>query len=169
MDSGILAPLILILLDIQLFFAGNKNDRKSISGTCQILDEALISWHRKKKTSAELSTTESEYLAIESCGTQLLWMMHQLLDYDLSYKVVPILCDNIGAISLSKYVVHHSRSKHIDIKHHFIRDHVENENFVLELIASKNQLADIFTKPLLEERFCFIQKNLGISYFKDLY
>jgi len=109
-----------------------------------------------------LSTTESEYLAIGSCGTQLLWIMHQLLDFNLCYESVPIFCDNTSAISLSKYTVHHSRAKHIDIKHHFIRDHVENGDFVLEFVNSENQLADIFTKPLLEERFCFLRKSLGI-------
>ena len=147
-------------------FAGDKNDRKSTSGTCQLLGQSLISWHSKKQTSVALSTTESEYLAVGSCGTQLLWMMHQLLDYDLCYEAVPIFCDNTSAISLSKYTVHHSRAKHIDIKHHFIRDHVENGDFILEFVESENQLADIFTKPLLEDRFCFLRKCLGIIDYK---
>jgi len=113
------------------------------------LGKSFISWNIKKQTFVALSTTESEYLAVESCGTQLLWMMNQLLDYDISFEGVPIFCDNTSAISLSKYIVHHSRAKHIDIKHHFIRDHVENGDFVLEFVDSENHLADLFTKPLL--------------------
>lgn len=100
-----------------------------------------------------------------SYGTQLLWMMHQLLEYDLSFEAVLIFCDNTSVISPFKYSVHHSRAKHIDIKHHFIRDHVKNGDFSLEFIDSVNQLADIFTKPLLEERFCFLQNCLGITAF----
>lgn len=77
--------------------------------------------------------------------------MHQLLDYDLSFEGVRVYCDNTSAINLSNYIVHHSRAKHIDIKHHFIRDHVESGDFLLEFVDSENQLADIFTKPLLEK------------------
>jgi len=65
-------------------------------------------------------------------------MMHQLLDYDLSFEAVPIFCDNTSVISLSKYIVHHSKAKHIDIKHHFIRDHIENGDFLLEFVDSEN-------------------------------
>ena len=82
-----------------------------------------------------------------SCDTQLLWMMHQLLDYNLSYELIPIFCDNTSAISLFKYIVHHSRAKHIDIKHNFIRDHIENGDFSLEFVDSKNLFGDIFIKP----------------------
>lgn len=76
-----------------------------------------------------LSTTESEYLIVGSCGTQLLWMMHRLLDYVVCYEVVPIFFDNTSVISMSNYILHHSRAKHIDIKHYFIRHHVENGYF----------------------------------------
>ena len=127
-----------------------------------IFRKFLISWHSKKQTFVALSTTEFGYLSIGSCGTQLLWMMHQLLDYGLSFEGVPIFCGNTSAISLSKYTVHHSWAKHIDIKHHFIRDHVESGDFVLQFIGSENQLADVFTNPLLEERFCFLTEQLGI-------
>lgn len=73
----------------------------------------------------------------------------------LIIESIPILCDNTSAISLSKYTVHHSRAKYIDIKYHFIRDHVKNGDFLLEFVDFKNQLVDIFTKPLLENHFCF--------------
>jgi len=88
--------------------------------------------------------------------------MHQLLDYDLSLTSTPIFYDNTSAICLSKNSVHHSRAKHIEIKHHFIRDHVAKGDIVLEFISTDSQLADIFTKPLLEERFCLLRKKIGI-------
>lgn len=75
-----------------------------------------------------------------------LWMMHQLLDYDLFFEGIPIFCDNTGAISLSKYSAHHSRAKFIDIKHHFIRDNVENGDFVLEFVDSKKSISWHFYK-----------------------
>ena len=98
------------------------------------MGKSLISYHSKKHTCVSLSTTESEYLAVGSYGTQLLWMVNQLPYYDLSFEGVPIFCDNTSAISLSKYIAHHSRDKHIDIKHHFIRNHVENNDFCLNLL-----------------------------------
>ena len=91
--------------------------------------------------------------------------MHQLLDYDLSYEVILTFSNNINAFSIFKFIVHHSRAQHIDIKHHFICDHVEKGDFVLEFVDSKNQLADILTKPLLEERFCYLRNCLGITLF----
>lgn len=100
---------------------------------------------------------------ISSCSTQLLQIMHQLLNYDLSYKSVPNMCDNTSAISLLKYVVHHSKAKHIDIKYHFIRDHVESEYFILTIVDSENYFADMFIKPLLDKRFFFLINKLGIT------
>ena len=75
-------------------FACDKNDGKSTSGTCQMLEHSLVSWHNKKQASVALSTTESGYLVVESFGTQILWMIHQLLNYDLSYETVPTISDN---------------------------------------------------------------------------
>nr|XP_009767333.1 PREDICTED: uncharacterized protein LOC104218513 [Nicotiana sylvestris] len=143
-------------------FASDKTDRKSTSGTCQLLGNALVYWHSKKQNCVALSTTEAEYLAIGSCCTQVLWIMHQLLDYNLSLTSTPIFCDNTSVIYLSKKIVHYSRAKHIEIKHHFIRDHVPISDIVLEFISTDSQLADILTKPLLEERFCFLRKKIGI-------
>ncbi|XP_075103510.1 secreted RxLR effector protein 161-like [Nicotiana tabacum] len=98
--------------------AGDKEDRKSTSGTCQLLGKSLISWNSKKQGSVALSTTEAEYITIGQCCAQLLWMSRQLGDYELFFKPIPIFCDNSSAICLSKYHVHHSRAKHKDIKHH---------------------------------------------------
>ena len=71
-------------------------------------------------------------------------------------------CDNTSAINLTKNPVHHSRTKHIEIRHHFIRDHVSKDDIYLEYINTEGQLADIFTKPLDRERFCVIRSELGM-------
>ncbi|XP_016573992.2 secreted RxLR effector protein 161-like, partial [Capsicum annuum] len=75
-------------------FAGDKNDRISTNGICLILGDALISWHSKKQTLVALSTIEAEYIAVRSCGTQILWIVHKRLDFDLSFEFAPIMCDS---------------------------------------------------------------------------
>ena len=92
----------------------------------------------------------------KSCGKE------QLKDFGLDVGCIPIKCDNTSAINLSKNPIQHSRSKHIYIRHHFIRDHVQKGDVVLEFIDNTNQLADIFTKPLNEERMNFIKSELGM-------
>ncbi|XP_070036412.1 uncharacterized protein [Nicotiana tomentosiformis] len=108
---------------------------------------------RKKQGSVALSTTEAEYIAIGQCCAQLLWMSHQLSDYDLSFKLVQIFCDNSSDICLSKNLMHHSRKNHIDIKHYFIRDHVLKGDIKISFLSTNDQLADIFTKHIVEDRF----------------
>ena len=143
-------------------FAGCKLDRKSTSGTCQFLGVNLISWFSKKQNSVALSTAEAEYIAAGSCCAQILWIKQQLEDFGIKLNETPIKCDNTSAINLSKNPIQHSRSKHIEIRHHFIREHVQNKNIILEYVCTENQLADIFTKALSEDRFCEIRRNLGI-------
>ena len=84
------------------------------------------------------------------------------MDYGIKIDHIPIKCDNTSAINLSKNPIQHSRTKHIDIRHHFLRDHVQIGGISLEFIDTNNQLADIFTKPLNEERLNFIKYDLGI-------
>ena len=143
-------------------FAGCKLDRKSTSGTCHLLGNSLVSWHSKKQVSVALSTAEAEYVAAGSCCAQILWMKQQLVDYGLMLDHIPIKCDNTSAINLTKNPVQHSRTKHIEIRHHFIRDHVEKGDVVIEFVETSKQLADIFTKPLCKESFFNIRNELGI-------
>ncbi|RCU36414.1 hypothetical protein DVA76_18100, partial [Acinetobacter baumannii] len=80
-------------------------------------------------------------------------MKQQLVDFGLKFDSIPIRCDNTSAINLTKNPILHSRTKHIEIRHHFIRDHVAKGDIKLEFVNTQNQLADIFTKPLDETRF----------------
>ncbi|KAK9225892.1 hypothetical protein WN943_010937 [Citrus x changshan-huyou] len=132
-------------------FAGYKVDRKITSGTCYILRHSLVSWFSKKQNSVALSTTEAEYIAAGSCCAQALWMKQTLRDYGINLEQIPIKCDNTSAINLSKNTIQHSRTKHIEIRHHFLRDHIQKGDIALEFISTEKQLVDIFTKPLCEE------------------
>ncbi|KAK2352230.1 hypothetical protein QL285_096543 [Trifolium repens] len=143
-------------------YAGDKIERKSTSEACQFLGEALISWSCRKQNTIALSTTEAEYVSAANYCSQVIWIKNQLEDFSLRYTNVKILCDNTSAINLSKNPIQHSRSKHIEIKHHFIRDHVNKKEIELVFVNTENQLADIFTKPLVEDRFISIKEKLNI-------
>ncbi|XP_042983258.1 uncharacterized protein LOC122312662, partial [Carya illinoinensis] len=127
-------------------YAGCKIDRKSTSGACHFLGHALVSWFSKKQNSVALSTAEAEYVAAGCCCAQVLYMKQQLEDFKLMYNHIPIKCDNTSAINLSKNPIQHSRTKHIEIRYHFLRDHVQKGDIMLEFTNTHDQLADIFTK-----------------------
>ena len=89
-------------------------------------------------------------------------MKQALADYGVRLENIPIMCDNKGAIDLSKNPVQHSRTKHIEIRHHFLRDNVQKGNITIEKVASEDNLADIFTKPLKREPFNHLRLGLGM-------
>jgi hypothetical protein len=103
-------------------WAGNADDRKSTSGGCFYVGTNLVAWMSRKQASISLSTAEAEYIVAESCCTQLLWMKKLLWDYGFTQDTMVIHYDNTSAINISKNPVQHSQTKHIDIRHHFIRD-----------------------------------------------
>ena len=94
-------------------------------------------------------------------------MKQTLLDYGVVLEKVPLLCDNESAVKLANNPVHHSRTKHIDIHHHFLRDHVAKNNLSLEGVRTEDQLADIFTKPLDEVTFCRLRNEPNVLYFSN--
>jgi hypothetical protein len=143
-------------------WAGCKIDRKRTSGTCQFLGRSLVSWASKKQNSVALSTAEAEYIATGHCCAQLLWMRHTLRDYGYKLSKVPLLCDNESAIRMADNPVEHSRTKHIDIRYHFLRDHQQRGDIEIAYVSTKEQLADIFTKPLDEETFSKLRNELNI-------
>ncbi|WVZ63962.1 hypothetical protein U9M48_013550 [Paspalum notatum var. saurae] len=137
--------------------ANCRIDRKSTSGTCQLLGISLVSWSSCKQASVSLSTTEAEYIAAASCCSQLLWMKATLSDFGLRFGRIPLLVDSTSAISVAKNPVLHSRTKHIDVRFHFLRDHYEKGDIDLIHVVSANQLADIFTKPLEFDAFACLR------------
>ncbi|GKA52638.1 copia protein, partial [Tanacetum coccineum] len=142
--------------------AGDYVDRKSTSGVCTFMGCCLTSWFAKKQTALAISMTEAEYVSAGKACQQALWMKQALIDYDIRLDDVPIMCDNKGAIDLSKNPVQHSRTKHIEIRHHFLRDNVQKGNISIEKVASEDNIADIFTKPLKREVFNYLRLGLGM-------
>jgi hypothetical protein len=143
-------------------YVGCNVDRNSTSETCQFLGRSLVSWSSKKQTSVALSTAEAEYVAAGQCCAQLLWMRQSLRDFVYNLSKVPLLCDNESAIRLADNSVEHSRTKHIDIWHHFLRDCQQRGDIDVCHISTKNQLAEIFTEPLDEKRFCRLRSELNV-------
>jgi hypothetical protein len=135
---------------------------------CQFLGRPLVSWNSKKQTSIALSTVEAEYVAAGQCCVQLLWMRQTLREFGYHLSKVPLLCDNESAIRMADNLVEHSRTKHIDIRHHFLRDHQQKGDIEVYHISIENQLADIFTKPLNEKSFCRLRSKLNVLDSRNL-
>ncbi|GKB76724.1 retrovirus-related pol polyprotein from transposon TNT 1-94, partial [Tanacetum coccineum] len=145
--------------------AGCQDTRRSTSGSMQLLGDRLVSWSSKRQKSAAISSTEAEYIALSGCCAQILWMRSQLTDYGFGFNKIPMYCDNKSAIALCCNNVQHSRSKHIDIRFHFIKEHVENGVIELYFVNTEYQLADIFTKALGRKRIEFLINKLGMRSF----
>nr|GEV41086.1 hypothetical protein [Tanacetum cinerariifolium] len=150
---------------VDAYHAGCQDTCRSTSGSVQFLGERLISWSFKRQKSAAISSTKAKYIALSSCCAQILWMRSQLSDYGLGFNKIPIYCDNKSAIALCCNNVQHSRSKHIDIRYHFIKEQVENGVIELYFINTEYQLADLFTKALGRERIEFLIIKLGMRSF----
>jgi hypothetical protein len=121
-----------------LDYAGCKVERRSTSGTYQLLGRSLVSWSSKKQNSVTLSTAKAEYIAVSSCCAQILWMKATLNDFGIKFKDVPLLCDNKSAIKLTNNPVQHARTKHINVHHHFIRDHQQKEDICIECVGTED-------------------------------
>ncbi|GJT92198.1 hypothetical protein Tco_1081043 [Tanacetum coccineum] len=114
--------------------AGDYVDRKSTNDVCTFIGCYLTSWFSKKQTALAISTTEAEYVSARKACQQALWMKQSLIDYGVRLDDIPIMCDNKGAIDLSKNPIQHLRTKHIEIRHHFLRDNVQKGNISIEKI-----------------------------------
>jgi hypothetical protein len=121
-----------------------------------------VSWSSKRQNFVALFTAEAEYVATGACCAQLLWMKQTLNDYGCCFTKILLLCDNESAIKLANNPVSHSRTKHIDIHHHFLRDHKTKGDIAIHHVNTEKQLADIFTKPLDESRLCALRSELNI-------
>ena len=139
------------------------DDRNITSGGVFYLGKIMVAWLSKKQTSISLSTTEAEYIAVASCCTQVMWMKQTLQDMKVSIdEPISIECDNTSAISISKNPVLHSKTKHIPVKYHFLREQVAQKVVKLEYVPKKEQTTDIFTKPLARELFEYLRDKLGV-------
>ncbi|GJW14407.1 retrovirus-related pol polyprotein from transposon TNT 1-94 [Tanacetum coccineum] len=139
--------------------------KKALYGLKQAPRTWLVSWSSKRQKSAAISSTKAEYIALSGCCAQVLWMRSQLTDYGLRFNKIPIYCDNKSIIALCCNNVQHSRSKHIDIRFHFIKEQVDNRVVKLYFVNTEYQLADIFTKALGRKRIEFLINKLGMRGF----
>ncbi|KAD6453846.1 hypothetical protein E3N88_08552 [Mikania micrantha] len=147
-------------------WAGCGDDRKSISANIFMLGNGAVSWSSKKQSSVALSSSEAEYIAATSAACQGIWLRRVLDDLGLvQIKPTTLLCDNMSAINLSKNPIMHSRSKHIELKHHFIRDLVKQGLIQLEFCGTNEQLADLMTKAVTKEKFVYFRRQ--VVYYLD--
>nr|GEW63103.1 copia protein [Tanacetum cinerariifolium] len=110
-------------------------DRKSTSSVCTFMGCCLISWFSKKQTALPIFTTKAEYVSAKKACQQASWMKQALVNYDIALDDIPVLCDNKGAIDLRKNLVLHSRTKHTEIRHHFLHDNVQKGNISIEKVV----------------------------------
>ncbi|GJW96258.1 hypothetical protein Tco_0178066 [Tanacetum coccineum] len=141
--------------------AGDYVDLKSTSGVCIFMGCCLTSWFSKKQTALAISTTEAEYVSAKKACQQALGMKQALVDYGVRIYDIPIICDNKRAINLSKNV-QHSRTKHIEIRHHFLYDNIRKWNISIEKVSSEDNISDILTKPLKRKLFNYLRLGLGM-------
>ncbi|GJY20976.1 hypothetical protein Tco_0393542 [Tanacetum coccineum] len=134
-------------------YAGVSLDKKSTTGGCQFLRSRLITWQCKKQTVVANSTTEAEYVAASNCYSQVLWIQNQMLDYGYNFMNTKIFIDNESTICIVKNLVFHSKTKHIEIRHHFIRDSNEKKLIQMIKIHTDQNVADLLTKAFDVSRF----------------
>ncbi|GJS35988.1 hypothetical protein Tco_0534370 [Tanacetum coccineum] len=141
------------LFDLEAYsdsdYAGANLDRKSTTRGCQFLGRRLISWQCKKQTIVATSTTEAEYVVAANCCGQVLWIQNQMLDYGFNFMNIKIYIDNESTICIVKNPVYHSKTKHIAIRHHFIRDAYEKKIIQVLKIHTDDNVANLLTKSYL--------------------
>ncbi|MCW3101348.1 MAG: uncharacterized protein JWL77_6966, partial [Chthonomonadaceae bacterium] len=141
-------------------WGGDLADRKSTTGTVIKYNDNVISWLSKKQATVALSSTEAEYMAISTAVQEVLWYrmwIKEILGIDIT---IPLYCDNQSAIELASNDCYHSRTKHIDLRHHFVRDHVIKDHIKIQWVPTVDQEADLLTKMLGTKQFIILRDKL---------
>jgi hypothetical protein len=143
---------------------GDIDDQKSTSGYVFFMGDIVFTWLSKKQSIVTLSTCEAEYVAASWCVCHAIWLRNLLSKMELNQLGATVIqIDNKSAIELEKNLVNHERSKHIDVHFHFIRDHVKEGSVKLVHVASQDQVADIFTKPLSKVLLDKCKEMIGMT------
>ncbi|KAJ9537516.1 hypothetical protein OSB04_030249 [Centaurea solstitialis] len=149
-------------------FAGDMDSARSTSGYVFLMGEAAVAWSSRKQSVVTLSTTEAEYVAAAACACQCIWMKTILESFGQTQnKCSVVFCDNSSSIKLSKNPVFHGRTKHINVKFHFLRDLVKDGEIELVHCGSKDQIADIMTKPLKLDTYEQLRRMMGVQKVED--
>ncbi|GKA41055.1 hypothetical protein Tco_0733648 [Tanacetum coccineum] len=114
--------------------------------------DKLVSWSSKKQDCTLMSSAEAESVSLSACCTQVLWLRTQLTDYGFHFDKIPMYCYSKASIAISCNPVQHSRTKHIDVRYHFIKEQVEKRIAELFFVRTEYQLADLFTKAVSKDR-----------------
>lgn len=150
-------------------YGGDTVERKSTSGFIYFMDGAPVSWSSKKQSVVALSSCEAEYVSGCYAACQRVWLEELLRELQMILeKPVKLKMDNTSAINLARNPVSHGRSKHIEVRFHFLRDIVNKERIELCYCKATEQLADLFTKPLAADKFEVMREKIGIVSLKDL-
>ena len=144
-------------------WAGDANERRSTTGYVFFIGDGAISWNCKRQPTIALSTTEAEYMATSQSTKEAIWLRKLLGDVGcVQVDATTIMCDNQGCIALAKNPTHHSRTKHIDVQHHFIREKLESGEISLRYCPTEDMVADVLTKALAKERHHRLAKAMGL-------
>uniref|UniRef100_A0AAV1UIR5 Uncharacterized protein n=1 Tax=Peronospora matthiolae TaxID=2874970 RepID=A0AAV1UIR5_9STRA len=146
-------------------WAGDIDTRRSTSGYVFVLNNGCISWRSKKQRSVALSSTEAEYMALSEATQEATWLKTFMRDLgeEAGDNALTIYEDNQGAIALAENPEFHKRTKHIDIRYHFVREKVEKNQVVLQYCPTQDMLADIMTKAIAAPQFTILRTKLGIT------
>lgn len=148
-------------------WAGCVDDMRSTGGHCVFLGGNLVVWNAKKQDVVSRSSTESEYRSVANLTTDVIWLQSVFKELGIQLLHIPKLwCDNSGAVALAANPVFHSRTKHVEVDIHFIREKISAKQIEIGYVPAVDQVADIFTKPLAETRFCFLRDKLKLC--KDM-
>ncbi|KAL4123438.1 hypothetical protein QTP88_015616 [Uroleucon formosanum] len=149
-------------------YAGDTTTRRSTSGFIFMMGDGIVAWCSQRQKSVVLSTTEAEYIALSQLIQELTWLTLLINDLLETQGDTPVLyADNQSAIKLVKIPEYHKRTKHIDVRYHYIREKFSEGMFSLEYVPSKEQLADILTKSIPQPRFQELREMLGIRYINS--
>jgi hypothetical protein len=165
---GSSAPTLVGFSDSDL--GGDIDDRKSTSGVVFFLGDSIITWTSQKQKVVALSSCEAEYIAAAAAACQGVWLSRLLAEMLGTAPVkFKLLVDNKSAIALSRNPVHHDRSKHIDIRFHFIRQFIEEGKVDVDFVSTSSQRADLLTKALGRVKFIEMRQMLGVKEVKPVH